>query len=220
MDTYGHKGRGPAAAGFIGVFGGTFDPVHNGHLQIAVDALEMLGLDEIRLVPLAHAVHRDQPETPARLRLEMLQAAIAGIPELIADDRELKRQGPSYSIDTLKSLRRDFPDKSLCLLLGDDAFGGFAGWRDPQGILAIANLAVLQRPGQPRPMAPELQELLVRHQTKELDPTRTGQILFSAVTQLDIASSDIRRRIASGQSVDFLLPSTVLDLIRRHGLYR
>ena len=90
----------------------------------------------MRLIPLAQAVHRDQPEAPAALRLEMLQAALAGRHGLVADDRELRRTGPSYTIDTLQSLRRDFPDGSLCLLLGEDAFSGFAAWRDPQGILA------------------------------------------------------------------------------------
>ena len=202
------------------MFGGTFDPVHNGHLRIALDAREALGLDEIRLIPLAQAVHRDQPMAPAALRLEMLQAAIAGRPGLVADNRELGRPGPSYSIDTLQSLRSDFPDSSLCLLLGDDAFSGFTTWRDPHGILSIANIAVLQRPGRQLPRTPALEEILREHQARRLDPARTGQILFCPVTQLDIASSDIRRRVASGRSVDYLLPASVLDLIKQHGLYQ
>jgi nicotinate-nucleotide adenylyltransferase len=225
MGIYGHRDRGPGAGGpddrkAIGVFGGTFDPVHNGHLRIALDAREALGLAEVRLIPLAQAVHREQPETPVALRLKMLQAAIAGRPGLVADDRELRRQGPSYSIDTLKSLRRDMPDSSLCLLLGDDAFSGFADWRDPHGILTIANIAVLQRPGQPLPRVSTLKQILSRHRVTRLDWNQTGQILFCPVTQLDIASSDIRRRVASGRSIDFLVPAPVLDLIGRHGLYR
>ena len=211
---------GPVDRKAIGVFGGTFDPVHNGHLRIALDAREALGLDEIRLIPLAQAVHRDQPEAPAALRLEMLQAAIAGRSGLVADDRELRRSGPSYSIDTLHSLRSDFPDSSMCLLLGDDAFSGFAAWRDPQGILDIANIAVLQRPGRQLPRAPALEEIFRKHRASRLDPARTGQILFCPVTQLDIASSDIRSRVANGRSVDYLLPAAVVDLIRQHGLYR
>lgn len=204
----------------IGVFGGTFDPVHHGHLRIALDAREELGLEQVRLIPLAQAVHRGQPETPGGLRLAMLEAALAGRDDLVADDRELRRSGPSYTIDTLRSLREDFPAASLCLLLGGDAFNGFADWRDPAGILAIANLAVLQRPQHPAPADPRLREILARHRAQALDPARTGQIVDCPVTQLDIASSDIRRRIGAGRSADFLTPPAVIGLIARRGLYR
>ena len=150
----------------------------------------------------------------------MLRAAAAGRRELIVDDRELRRQGPSYTIDTLQSLHRDLPESSLCLLLGDDAFSAFASWRDPTGILAIANIAVLQRPGVVVETPPQLEELLGGRRRSRIDPQRTGQVVFCAVTQLDIASSDIRRRIREGRSVDFLIPAGVLDLIERHRLYR
>lgn len=210
----------PHALAPIGIFGGTFDPVHNGHLRIALDAREQLGLEQVRLVPLAHAVHRDQPETPATLRLEMLQAATKGRDGLVADDRELRRQGPSFTIDTLRSLRQDLTGRSLCLLLGGDAFSGFATWRDPLGILDLANIAVMQRPGHPPPDDPELRRMLEDRLCKKLDPNRNGQIVFCPVTQLEIASSNIRRRIASGRSADFLAPGAVLDLIRQHALYR
>jgi nicotinate-nucleotide adenylyltransferase len=206
--------------GIIGILGGTFDPVHHGHLRIALDACELLDLDAVRLIPLAHAVHRDQPETPPGLRLEMLQAAAAGQRDLIVDDRELRREGPSYTIDTLKSLRRDLPDSSLCLLLGDDAFRAFASWRDPTGILAIANIAVMQRPGVVRETPPQLETLLAGRTRSRLDPKRSGQVVFCPVTQLDIASSDIRQRIREDRSVDFLLPAAVLKLIEQHRLYR
>ena len=204
----------------IGVFGGTFDPVHNGHLRIALDALEALGLRQVRLIPLAHAVHRDQPETPAEIRLEMLQAAVAGRSDLVVDDRELNRPGPSYTIDTLQSLHADLADEDLCLLLGADAFAGFADWRDPLGILALANLAVLGRPGHPAPSDPRVHALLADRGAARLVPGRTGQIIEIPVTQLEIASSDIRRRVAAGRSADFLAPPSVVELIGRHGLYR
>ena len=220
MGTSAAEGDSPAEGRRIGVFGGTFDPVHNGHLRIALDAREILGLDEVRLIPLAHAVHRDQPETPAAVRLQMLQAAVDGRTDLICDDREMRRKGPSYTVDTLKSLRWDLPTSSLCLLLGDDAFNGFIDWRDPLGILEIANIAVLQRPGKLLPKNPELIKLLERHKVNRLDPARSGQIRFCPVTQLDIASSDIRQRLAAGRSADYLLPAAVLDLIERHQLYR
>lgn len=203
----------------IGVFGGTFDPVHNGHLRIALDALELLQLEHLRLIPLAHAVHRDQPETPAEMRLAMLQAAVGERTRLVVDERELRRHGPSYTIDTLRELHADFPRHTLCLLLGTDAFNGFASWRDPQGILELANIAVLQRPGHTATFAPAVRDILEHHHCDTLVPGRHGQIVDCPVTQLDIASSDIRQRLAAGRSADFLLPEAVLQLIREHQLY-
>ena len=210
---------GGSSARSIGVFGGTFDPIHHGHLRIALDALETLRLQQVYFIPLAQAVHREQPDAPADLRLKMLQAALGGRRDLIADDRELQRIGPSYTIDTLRSLNQDLPEARLCLLLGEDAFNGFASWRDPLGILGLANIAVLRRPNQASPSDPALAELLAEHRVKELTADRSGQIVFCSVTQLEIASSDIRQRIASGRSADFLTPPAVLDLITRHGLY-
>jgi nicotinate-nucleotide adenylyltransferase len=222
MGTSGSRQRGgPGAsqAHSIGVFGGTFDPIHHGHLRIALDALETLRLQQVHFIPLAQAVHREQPDAPADLRLQMLQAALDGRRDLIADDRELRRNGPSYTIDTLRSLYQDFPGARLCLLLGDDAFNGFASWRDPLGILELANIAVLRRPNQTSPSDPALAELLAERGVKQLAADRSGQIVFCAVTQLEIASSDIRQRIASGRSADFLTPPAVLELIARHRLY-
>ena len=209
----------PANGKADGILGGTFDPVHNGHLRIALDALEQLGLAEVRLIPLAHAVHRDQPETPPELRLAMLQAATEGRPSLVADDRELRRTGPSYTVDTLRSLRADMPGRDLCLLLGDDAFAGFPGWRDPQGILQLANIAVLRRPDESDPFTGAAGALLHARRVDTLQPGATGQIRVLEVTQLDIASSDIRDRLRKGRSIDFLVPDAVLALIRRHALY-
>ncbi len=218
MGTFGSKpSRDPLR---LGVFGGTFDPVHNGHLRIALDAREALGLNQVRLIPLAQAVHRDQPETPAELRLAMLQASLAGRQDLVADDRELRRTGPSYTIDTLRSLQSDYPEASLCLLLGADAFANFTRWRDPEGIIAAANIAVLERPGQALTFDRGLERLIAARRVDQLEPRRSGQILFCPVTQLDIASSDIRRRIAAGRSADFLTPPAVVDFIARRGLYR
>lgn len=215
----GPSARSPADRKAIGILGGTFDPVHNGHLRIALDALEALALDHVRLVPLSRAVHRDQPETTPELRHAMLAAATADRPRLVVDERELRRQGPSYTIDTLRSLRAEFPDWTLCLLLGADAFNGFAGWRDPQGILSLANIAILERPGQQGPQDPAARAIFDAHRTERLESGRSGQIVECPVTQLDIASSDIRRRLAAGRSVDFLLPDAVIHLITTNRLY-
>ncbi len=203
----------------IGVFGGTFDPVHLGHLRIALDALEQLPLEQVRLIPLAQAVHRDQPGTPAALRLQMLKVATEGRSDLVADDREILRSGPSYTIDTLRSLRADFPDQGLCLLLGGDAFGAFDTWRDPQGILAIANIAVLQRPGHSPHTNPAVRQMSDDRQTERLVPGVTGQVVFCPVTQLEISSSDIRDRVRGGRSIDYLVPDRVRDMILERALY-
>lgn len=203
----------------IGVFGGTFDPVHNGHLRIALDAMEALALEQVRLVPLARAVHRDQPQATARQRLEMLEAGVAGHPGFVVDDREIRRAGPSYTVETLRSLQADFPHTGLCLLLGGDAFNGLAGWREPEAILALANIALLARPGHRLRDKPGLTELIGDRWVTKLDLGRTGQVIEVPVTQLDIAASDIRQRLQRGLSAAFLVPERVLALVARHRLY-
>ena len=206
----------------IGILGGTFDPVHHGHLRIAQDAAEALALEQVRLIPLARAVHREQPLATAEQRLDMLRLAVAGHPLFTVDDREIRRGGASYMIDTLASLREDLPGRSLCLLLGSDAYNGFMTWRDPAGILQLANLAVLQRPGYRLPDDPSLRAFTEAHRTPAdtLGAQDNGGIGFVTVTQLDISSSDIRRRVGGGRSPAWLLPQAVIDYIHTAGLYR
>ncbi len=206
----------------IGILGGTFDPIHHGHLRIALDAAETLGLSEIRLIPLGQAVHRAQPEASAEQRLTMLRLAIEGHPRFRIDEREIRRGGASYMIDTLASLRAELPDTPLCLLLGADAFRGFLQWRDPEGIMALANLAVLLRPGEDIRQDPALGAFGMPRMcpAEHLARQPAGAIAEIPVTQLDISSSDIRQRIRQGRDPAWLLPSGVLDYIRRQGLYR
>ena len=208
----------------IGILGGTFDPVHFGHLRVALDAAEALALERVHLVPLNHAVHRGQPVATATQRLEMIRAAVADEPHLIADDRELARSGASYTIDTLQDFRATFGHtRPLGLLLGSDAFEGFPGWRKPVEILQLAHLIVLQRPGYRLPDDPALQALVADHGTRDpatLAAAPAGGILFLSVTQLEISASDIRARIAAGRSARYLTPAPVLELIDRFGLYR
>lgn len=206
----------------IGVFGGTFDPVHHGHLRIALDAQEALALEQVRLLPLHQAVHRNQPLASGPQRLQMLRLALNGHPKLHADDRELRRGGPSYMLDTIASLQEELPDKPLCLLLGGDAFNGFPRWHGPRQILERTNILVMERPGYSLPANPDLQSLAQKHRCQdihEFQSRRSGQILFYPVTQLEIASSDIRQRIAEGRDPSFLLPKAVIDYITRERLY-
>ncbi len=208
----------------IGVLGGTFDPIHFGHLRPALDCLQSLGLDEVRFIPLKVAVHRAQPRAAAHPRLGMVQAAIAGAPGLVADGRELARDGASYSYDTLRSVRREIgPTKPICLLVGADAFNGFLSWHRPADILTLAHLVVMQRPGAPEPDDPVLRDWVTErgcNDTAELRRLPGGRILHKRVTQLGISSSRIRALIADGRSARYLLPDPVLDIIERDGLYR
>ncbi len=207
----------------IGIFGGAFDPVHFGHLRIAVEVRETLGLDAVHLLPLNVAVHREQPAADGALRFRMLQAAVANAPGLVADDRELKRPGGSYTVDTLTQFRAELgPAVPLCLLVGGDAFNGFFEWHRPRDILGLAHLAVMRRPGSVLPRDPDLREELDRRRTAspaDLHAAPAGRIWLQLVTQLDISSTRIRRTIAAGRSARFLLPDAVLDLALGAGCY-
>ena len=206
----------------IGVFGGTFDPVHLGHLRTALDVQEALGIETIHFVPLKEAVHRDQPGTAAELRCALVQAAIAEQPGFVMDDRELHRPGGSYSVDTLKSFRVQWPDESIAFILGEDAFRGFMGWHKPMEILELAHLVVMQRPGKHN-YDNDLEVLSEKHaveSAQQLHDHKAGKIAFQTVTQLDISATDIRRRAATGRSIRYLVPGQVERIIRHLGLYR
>jgi len=208
----------------IGVLGGTFDPIHFGHLRPALDCLQSLGLDEVRFIPLKVAVHRAQPKASAEARLAMVEAGIAAASGLVADGRELGRGGASYSYDTLCSVRREIgPTTPICLLIGADAFNGFLSWHRPADILSLAHLVVMQRPGAPEPEDPLLREWVAERGCSDVAALRRlpgGRILHKRVTQLGISSSQIRALIAAGHSARYLLPDPVLELIEREGLYR
>jgi nicotinate-nucleotide adenylyltransferase len=206
----------------IGILGGTFDPIHNGHLRTALDVMQAVGLEQIRFIPLHGAVHRDQPQASAELRLRMVKQAIAEEPGFVADERELRRAGDSYTVDTLQDLRSDFPDQPLLLLMGMDAFNGFPGWHKPEQILQLAHLIIMKRPGETLKSA-EAEQLLQRHQIDtdiRLNPKNFGGILIQNVTQLDISSSQIRHLIKQGKTPRYLLPEAVLQIIQEERLYQ
>jgi len=208
----------------IGILGGTFDPIHYGHLRTALDVQQTLGLEQVRFIPLRDPPHRGPPRLAAGERLALLRAALAGQPEFLADDRELRRRGPSYTLDTLGSLREELgPRISLCLLLGQDAFLGFADWHRPREILELAHLVVMHRPDAPPPRHPELEQLVAGRRVD--DPTRLrrapgGLVHWVRVTQLEISATAIRTLLARELSPRFLLPDAVLERIRERGLYR
>lgn len=206
----------------IGVFGGTFDPIHYGHLRTAFEMLQALRFDEVRFIPCGDPPHRGETYADAAMRLEMVRVAIAGQTGFIVDDRELRRDGPSYSIDTLTALRTEFPERSLGLILGMDAFLGLTGWHRWQDILDVAHIVVAHRPGWRAPDFGPLGELLAAcgtHRVDDLHTRRQGHIHIHAVTQLEISSTEIRELVAAGRDPRFLMPDAVRDVIAETGCY-
>lgn len=208
----------------IGLFGGTFDPVHNGHLRTALDLVELLGLDELRLVPAATPALRGQPSATPDQRLEMLRLGAAGVPALCVDDRELRRGGVSYTVDTLRELRAELGDEArLCMVVGEDAFAGLERWKDWQRLLDYAHLAVLTRPGDTAAPGPALAAWTVEHLATDaasaLAGASRGRVIRLGLTQLEISATRIRTLLAAGRSPRFLLPEGVLAFIQANGLY-
>jgi nicotinate-nucleotide adenylyltransferase len=206
----------------IGILGGSFDPVHFGHLRAAEESRQRLKLDKILLIPGGQPPHRDMPMASAEDRMLMLQAAVQSNPAFTVDDQELRRDGPSYTLLTLQQLQQQFPDQSLCLLLGFDAFAGIDGWHEWQQLFDYCHVAVMQRPGQRSNFTGEIRNIVERRKVDEyaLQDQQCGKIVFLDVTQLDIASSRIRQLIADGFSPRYLVPDSVLELIDTKNIYR
>lgn len=203
----------------IGVLGGTFDPVHFGHLRPALEVMQALQLEHIRFIPNRVPPHREPPWLDAATRKHLLQIAIAETEGFVLDARELERDGPSYMVDTLASLRADFSDTPLCLVIGMDAFAGLPRWHRWQEILERCHLVVTSRPGFDWPQSPELQALESRHVSTaaELRQAAAGKILLQSVTSLEISSSAIRQQFQAGQSIRYLLPEAVYEtLLKTH----
>ena len=206
----------------IGIFGGTFDPIHFGHLRTAFELQQALGLEELRFVPAGDPPHRDAPLAEAGLRLAMVRAAIAGQPGFTVDDREVRREGPSYAVTTLAELREEAPGRPVCLLLGMDAFLGLDRWHKWREILKLAHVAVAHRPGWRAPTGGALGQLLVERGTGRVADLRdapAGRIFVHPVTQLEISSTDLRNIVVSGRDPRYLVPDAVRDIIRETGCY-
>ena len=207
----------------IGILGGTFDPVHIGHLRSALGVAELLELDEMRLVPCARPPHRETPSSTAEHRLAMVRCAVGGQLPLRVDDRELRRDKPSYTIDTLESLREELgPELKLYLLLGWDAFCGLPSWHRWLELLDYCHILVLQRPDADSEPPEALRNLLAARtvSTPEALIGSAGHITFIWQTPLAISATQIRQLLSCGRSVRFLVPDAVLAYINTHGLYR
>jgi len=200
----------------IGIFGGTFDPIHYGHLRTALELKSLLDLAKVHIVPCADPPHRTAPMSDGALRLRMVEAAIRNEPGFVADDRELKRAGVSYTIDTLASFRAELPGRSLCLLLGMDAFLGLPQWRRWRELTTLAHIVVAHRPGWEVPTTGTLGELLRALRAPsvaELHSKAAGLIHVQPVTQLEISSTDLRDSLRAGRDPKFLVPDSVREII-------
>lgn len=207
----------------IGVFGGTFDPVHYGHLRTAFELLQALRLAEVRFIPCSDPPHRGRTFASAAERLRMVAVAIEDQDGFVVDDRELARAGPSYTIDTLISLREEFPRHPLGLILGMDAFLGLQAWHRWEDILDIAHIVVAHRPGWKAPDLGPLGAMISEHGTHKVDDLHddlAGRVHIHAVTQLEIASTEIRDLVAAGRDPRFLMPDTVCDAINQSACYK
>lgn len=204
----------------IGILGGTFDPVHFGHLRPALEVAQQLNLDQVRLIPCSVPPHRPQPEAAAKARQMMLELAIKGLEGFVVDDRELQREGASYTVDTLLSLREQFPDNPLFVMMGTDAFASIDSWSRWQQIVELAHIVIMQRPEEPLNFSEPLQRWFDAHQPVEADrELAAGKIWLLPVTQLAISATQIRQCFAENRNARFLLPESVIALIQHTGLY-
>jgi nicotinate-nucleotide adenylyltransferase len=205
----------------IGVLGGTFAPIHNAHLRLAIEAREQLGLSEVRLIPAAQPALRAAPAASAARRLRWVKLAIREVPGLVADDRELRRRGTSYTIDTLAALRAEHRRTPICFVLGQDAARQLPQWHRWQALLEHAHLAVFNRPGVdpelPAAVARLLRERAVRS-AAALRRRPAGLCWRGAMPPLPISASDVRRRLRAGLSVRGLVPDAVIDDFTRKDL--
>ncbi|WP_114239164.1 nicotinate-nucleotide adenylyltransferase [Dyella sp. C9] len=197
----------------LAIFGGTFDPVHLGHLSVAWEASELLDA-EVRLMPASVPPHRPAPLANARQRVDMLRAALKNQSRLTLDTRELERSGPSYTIDTLAELRAEQGDRPLVLLMGADAFAGLPSWHRWQALFEVAHIGVLSRPGVETVLPDALLSETAHRRVDEaalLRGSPAGKVIELSVTPLEISATRIRELLAEGRDPRYLLPCGLFD---------
>jgi len=213
----------PVLSPLVGVFGGTFNPVHYGHLRSALELVERLQLEQLRLMPSASPPHRDAPECSAERRAAMVELAVSGEPRLVCDVREMQRPGKSYTIDSLIELRGELgAQQGLCMVLGCDAVQDIATWHRWQELLDWAHIVIIARPSWQLPRAGVLAQWVKAHQLESPELLRQrpcGGIVIEELRPLAISSTEIRGLLASGRSARYLMPQSVLDYIQTHALY-
>lgn len=206
----------------LGLLGGTFDPVHVGHLRLALEVRERLGLDEVRLLPAPRPRLRDTPQVDAHTRLRLLRAAVAGIAGLAVDARELDAPGPTRTVETLEALRREVGARPLAWILGADAAARLHRWHDWERLVTLAHLVIARRPGARLPRSGPVAELFAERRDDRphaLAAAPAGLICVCDVPVLDVSATGLRERLARGRSIDFLVPLEVQRMLLSEGLY-
>ncbi|GAB5415072.1 MAG: nicotinate-nucleotide adenylyltransferase [Congregibacter sp.] len=206
----------------VAVFGGTFNPIHFGHLRSALELLELLGLEQLRFMPAQHPPHRPDPAVSAEDRASMIDLAIHGEARFVCDRRELQRSGPSYTYDSLCSLRKELgPERPLAMVLGCDAVATLDSWHRWDQLCELAHIVVLSRPGWSLAEAGRIADYL-REAAGDPDVMRhgpAGRVVFQSLTPMDVSSTTVRGLLQSGRSPRYLLPDSVLDYIQSRSLY-
>lgn len=212
----------------IGILGGTFDPIHNGHLRLALEALEQCNLSSVRFIPAGTPPHRNAPHAGAQQRLDMVRLAVQGNTAFVVDEREVHRPDPCYTVDTLTGLRAELgAQQPLCLLMGGDAFLQLHTWHEWEKLFELAHIVVMQRPGrnvgaeidQAHPALRRHYHERLRASAEALRTAASGTVLVIDMPALEISATDIRRRCSDGRSIRYLLPDAVADYIHTHRLY-
>jgi nicotinate-nucleotide adenylyltransferase len=208
----------------LAIMGGTFDPVHNGHLRTAVEVLDRYRYSELKLIPCFQPVHKGQPGVTPLQRLEMAKLAVSSHPRLSVDPREIDREGPSYSVDTLRDIRAEIgPDRPLIMVLGMDSFLSLPTWQEWRELVQYAHLLVVSRPGWEPDLISELNAFCENYRASashELQCAPSGLVWFETLTPLGISSSMIRNLARKNESIAYLLPEPVQKYIEQHKLYR
>jgi len=206
----------------IGIFGGTFDPIHNGHLRIALEALEELSLSAVHFIPCGQSPLRSEPAATNDIRLKMVKAAVEAEPRFIMDTREIKRGGPSYTYDTLTTLRDGYKDSSMCLILGMDSFISLPRWYRWEELIDLAHIAIAHRPGWKAPTEGPLGDFVQEHlaeSSQDAVTKREGSLFVLPVTQLEISATKLRSSIRLGLDPKFLVPKSVRAIIKETECY-
>lgn len=207
----------------IGILGGSFDPVHYGHLRLAIELHQDLALSEMRLMPCGVPPHRAPLAASGAQRLAMLEAAIEGERGLVVDQRELQRTGPSYTVDTLTSLRNELGSAPLCLVMGKDAFIGLYTWHRWRELMDLAHIVVAERPGCDKLIEGEVAQIFTERRVDSpvpLSKSAAGCILPWPVPALDISSSRIRALCAAGKNIRYLVPDAVREIVQSQQIYQ
>lgn len=205
----------------IGIIGGTFDPIHFGHLRPALEIMEQFSLEELRFIPSASPPHRWQPDASAEHRIKMTKLAIEAIEGFTLDDREYHREGASYTVDTLKSIRNEIGNEvPLCMIIGLDALQSFTQWHDWQRILTLTHLVVSPRPGYKKSSADAWVQPYLTTDALELKQQTAGKVFFAKAIQFDISATEIREQLHNGNNISYLLPESVRKYIDKQRLYR